>query len=270
MIKKTSKIIVALSISLMVFGLPLVAPVAAGQDPSARSALGSRIERQHMAPSRLEERALILVAERYSLDTGKLQVVSSNRPNFPLTGAIAYQVMVVDQQNQEPYSITLDESGKELNLEKLHEEERAAYMARYGRFEPKLAECLKAAAPHDLIPVAIEPRFPPDHPDRPKYPYVNKENWDRLPDEEKERIRKAEEEYERRLDKYLKLRSRQASQPIVERLAPMGYDAQADKLNGTIRVALTPAVIKMVAEWNDVRDLSVDPRAVTREKGRPE
>jgi hypothetical protein len=263
-------VVLALTISVMLSGSLLLAPGADAQDPPAIAAQGRGNERQHMAPSHIEELALTLLVRRHNLNVSNLKVVSSNQPNFPLTRVVAYQVTVIEKQSHEHYSVTLDENGEELDLEKLYEKEREAYRARYGSFEPRLAERLKTAGSEDLIPVSIEPRFPPESPDRPKYPYVNKEieTWDSLSEEEKGRIRKREEAYERRLDKYLKSRARQASAPILERLRQKGYEGEADELTGTIRVALKPDVIKEAIAWGDVRDLSLDARRVLRREGR--
>lgn len=262
---------VRLSIGVLLSGsLLFLAHKADAREPYEFSLQGRGIERKHMAPSHIEGLALRLVADRYTLDAGNLKVASSNKPNFPLTRAVAYQIIIIDKRDQEHYSVTLDEDGNEVDLEKLYEDERAVYRAVYGSFEPRLAERLKTAEADDLIPVLIEPRFPPDSSDRPKYPYMNKdiEGWHSLPEEEKDRIRKMEEAYERRLDIYLKERAKQASAPIVGRLRQMGYEAKADKLNGAIRTALKPDVIKEIVEWEDVRHISLDMQRSSRAKMR--
>ena len=265
-----SSLVFVMSIGVILCGLLLVAGSASAQHPATIPAPGRGVERKHMAPPHIEEAALSLVAGRHGLDIAKLKVVGSNQPNFPLTGVVAYQIMIIGEQNQEPYSVTLDEKSNELDLEKLYENERAAYVVRYGRFEPRLAERLKRAGPDDLIPVFIEPRFPPERPDRPKYPLVTKEveTWDRLPEEEKDRIRKLEADYERRLDSYLRERANQASAPVIKRLAQLGYEAKADKLTGTIRASLKPDIIKELTEWEDVRHLSLALRPYSPGAGR--
>jgi hypothetical protein len=248
--------------SLLIFALALPSPVisqhSAGSQAPGRAGDGN--DRRHAAPPELEILALKLISQGHGLNIEQLQVVSSSKPNLPLTGVVIYQFIVLDNRTGDINELTLDEAGQEADLQKALNDERAAYVALYGRFEPRLAERLRSAAPNDLIPVIIELSLLSHTVDRPKYPNLRKDRdaWENLPEEEKNRIREMEYEYEKKLDRYSMERAKRASLPVLKRLSELGYNAQADKYTGAIRVALIAEIIREVEQWSEVREISLD------------
>jgi hypothetical protein len=248
--------------SLLIFAPALPSPVisqrSAGSQAPRRAREGN--DRRHAAPPDLEILALKLISQGHGLNIEQLQVVSSSKPNLYLTGVVVYQFIVLDNRTGDIYELTLDEAGQEVDLQKALNDERAAYIAAYGRFEPRLSERLRSAAPNDLIPVIIELSLLSHTSDRPNYPNLRKDikTWDNLPEEEKNRIRRMEYEYEKKLDRYLMERAKRVSQPVIKRLTELGYNAQADKYTGAIRVALIADIIREAEQWGEVREISLD------------
>jgi len=251
-----------IAISLLIFALALPYPVIAqsAADSQAPMRVRKGNDRRHAATPDLEILALKLISQGNGLNIEHLQVASSSRPNLPLTGVVVYQFIVLDNQTQDIYELTLDEAGREVDLQKALNDERAAYIALYGRFEPRLSERLRSAAPNDLIPVIIELSLLSHTTDRPDYPNLRKDikTWDNLPEEEKNRIRRMEFEYEKKLDRYLMERAKRVSQPVIKRLSELGYNPQADKYTGAIRVALIAEIIREAEQWDEVREISLD------------
>ena len=89
-------------------------------------------------PSADEQKLLQVAARREGLDASRLQVLKNTTVELPLTGRRVQTAKVLNTDNGQTLSASLDDQGQEVDFAALKAEEQRAYRARYGKLHPKL------------------------------------------------------------------------------------------------------------------------------------
>ncbi|HEU0253925.1 MAG TPA: S8 family serine peptidase, partial [Pyrinomonadaceae bacterium] len=89
-------------------------------------------------PSEAEQKLLEIAARREGLDATRLQVLKSSAVELPLTGRNVQLAKVLNPDNGQSFTASIDEQGQEVEFATLKAEEQRAYRARYGKLHPKL------------------------------------------------------------------------------------------------------------------------------------
>lgn len=202
---------------------------------------------QASQPDGLERQALEEIAARTGRTTAQLQIANATIASYPLQGRTASAFKVEDVQTGEMYGIMLDSNGQELDPEQLAAAERDAYRARYGNFEPALAEQLKTAARNEVIPVVIwlkeAERELPLRPLPGDAALANKVAIDTLLAEV--RVQRAEA-------------VREVVEPVAARLQGLGVRVTTNGLVPVISASLTAETVQKVSGWSEVDMIYLD------------
>ncbi|HXG67257.1 MAG TPA: S8 family serine peptidase [Blastocatellia bacterium] len=231
---------------------------ASNQKPqTAHNASGTGDEKK--APRHLEAIAIDLIAKKYDRNVDSLFVYGSSVINFPLIEEQAYTYTVAEKDFSWVKQITLNGEGKEIDSEKLSAEEETAHTTKYGKLDPRLKEHLQKASSDELIPVIIVLKEPPDTPDMPEEPpFDNVESWNNKTEAERQEYLKQDEKYRKKKLEYNQKRAKEVSDPIVERLAQLGYEVKVNQLMPRIYARLRAEIIKEVEKWDEVERIWMD------------
>ena len=85
-----------------------------------------------------EQNLLEVAAKREGLDASRLQILKSSTVELPLTGRKVQVAKVLNTDNGQALTASIDEKGQEVEFATLKSEEQEAYRARYGKLHPKL------------------------------------------------------------------------------------------------------------------------------------
>jgi len=237
MSRKNRKLLMALPMTLIaglggiVMGME---QVASGTAPRASSP-----SEQARSAKELEQVALQRIAIRHRLTIGQLKVVSSATARYPELGTSVQEFKVVDQKTYKVYGLALDMAGREQDPSRLQALELEAYDARYGRFDPSLAEKVLETPDNELLEVAIWLKEPGvQAPPRPRPGRnVTQDQVDALMQQVADRRAEAVEA---------------VAGPVLERLQARGFDASADALAPVIFAHLPVAALLEIELWDEV------------------
>jgi len=205
---------------VIVGGLVLAAPGPPGRDP---------------APSVPVQR----VAEREGVPAEDLQLVNATTTEFRLLGKTVSAFKFLDKRTGHIYGLALDKEGREVDVEQMQAEERAAYAARYGRLDPALAERLALAPADESIEVFIWLKEPPyEGPPR--------------PDPKRPMSQTEIEAFLKQVDGQRAARVEKVVAPVADRLRSLGRQVITFRHSPLLYVRLKPVEIRQVAEWPEV------------------
>ena len=89
-------------------------------------------------PSAEAQKLLEVAAKREGLNTDRLQVLKTSSVELPLTGRHAQVAKVLNTDNGQTFTASIDDRGQAVDFATLKAEEQRAYRARYGKLHPKL------------------------------------------------------------------------------------------------------------------------------------
>lgn len=214
---------------------------------------------QRKAPKQFEATAIRILSKNKHKKNEDIIVSSSNILSFPLIGKTAYAYNVRDKQQGWHNRITLDEKGQEVDIELLLAEEQAAQLARYGKLDPALSVRLDQSQRQESIPVIINLKVSPGPEEEPQQPdIVDNRTWKQLPEEEKKAFELRDMEYRKKKDEFLMRRTKRIATPLLERLEKLGYKVKTDDYIPIIYANLPPDIIRQVATWDEVAEISLD------------
>lgn len=115
-----------------------------------------RVTAQKEQPlSAAEQKLLEVAANRERLDVSRLQVLKSTTVDLPLTGRHIQMAKVLNTDNGQTFTASVDEQGQEVEFSTLKTEEQRAYRARYGKIDPKLHKKVEDVSGAQKIKVAF-------------------------------------------------------------------------------------------------------------------
>ncbi len=206
----------------------------------------------HSAPAELEKFASQLVADRKRVPGDQVEVLASTEGRYPLQNKTVYEVKVLDKRSGDNEIVTLDSSRHEMSVDRLLEQEHDARVAKLGRLEPKLDRKLERAGPDQRIPVVIllkEPAFnPPERPDA-----------EAIDPADREKRESAKREADAVHDAARSERAKRVGgvvDPVVEKLAGLGYKSLANTYAPVLYARLTPGAVRKVATFDEVEQVS--------------
>jgi len=106
-------------------------------------------------PSAEEQKLLDIAAKRKGLDANRLQLLKSATVELPLTGRHVQTAKVLNPDNGESFTASIDEQGQDVDFSTLKAEEQRAYHARYGKLHPKLHKKVEDVRADQKIKVAF-------------------------------------------------------------------------------------------------------------------
>lgn len=112
-------------------------------------------QREQQQLSAEEQKLLEVAANREGLDVSRLQILKSSTVELPLTGRKVQVAKVLNTDNGQAFTASIDEQGREVEFSTLKSEEQRAYRARYGKHHPKLQNKLESVSGNQKIKVAF-------------------------------------------------------------------------------------------------------------------
>src|SRR6185369_2290729 len=97
-----------------------------------------RVTAQRQPLSAEEQKLLDVAAKREGLDATRLKVLKSTTVELPLTGRHVQTAKVLNPENGQTFTASIDEQGQDVDFSTLKAAEQRAYHARYGKLDPKL------------------------------------------------------------------------------------------------------------------------------------
>ena len=85
-----------------------------------------------------EQKLLDVAAKRHGLNSSRLQLLRSTTVELPMTKRNIQVAKVLNTDNGQAFTASIDEQGQEIDFSTLKSEEQRAYRARYGKLHPKL------------------------------------------------------------------------------------------------------------------------------------
>lgn len=190
--------------------------------------------------------ALAAIAAETGVAVENLSVANMAESTYPLTARSGYNFKILNKLTGELYGILLDANGARLDRVQLEQAEAAAYTARYGVYEPALADMLAAGQVPERLPVIIwlkEPEYtPPTRPD-PDATFRS--------EAELEAVFQA-------ADAQRAAHIAQVSSPLIARLSGMGLEAQGDTYAPVIYTTLDVSSLRTVAKWSEIDTIYLD------------
>lgn len=114
------------------------------------------VSAQQEQPLSTEEQKLLEVAAKQEgLDASRLQLLKSTNVELPLTGRKVQVAKVLNTDNGQSFSASIDEQGQAVDFSALKAEEQSAYRARYGKLHPKLHKKVEDERGDQKIKVAF-------------------------------------------------------------------------------------------------------------------
>ena len=110
---------------------------------------------RHPRPPADGQKLLEVVARREGLNATRLHVLKSTTVELPLTGRHVQVAKIINTENGQSFTASIDEQGQEVEFSTLKAEEQRAYRARYGKLEPKLHKKVEAVRADEKIKVAF-------------------------------------------------------------------------------------------------------------------
>lgn len=197
-------------------------------------------------PEGLFASALAAAAADAGLPVSSLTIANQSQGTYPLTAKVSYDFKLVDNATGQIYSVTLDENANRLDPEQLAAAELAAYRARYGVYEPELADMLAAGQVSGSQKVILwlkEPAY--TGPARP------------LPNTE-QRSDAEMTAFTATVDAQRSEHVAQVNAPILARMATLGMEAQADRFAPVIFTTLDALQLRAVGQWPEVDTIYLD------------
>ena len=198
-----------------------------------------------------ESRAVAVVAARPGVAAGPLAVVRSTAARYPLLGRTAIHFKLQDQDGA-LHGVALAPDGGEVSAEALAAEEGARREAVYGTLDPDLAARHARALPDEPLPIALWLR--PGEAAGTAPPWAPEPGTELSADELDQRLAEVDAHWTARL--------LAAAEPVVSRLADMGFPAAASTFSPVVLASLPPASIAEVARWPEVATVYLAPTAV--------
>jgi hypothetical protein len=202
---------------------------------------------QAQPPDGLERVALERVAARTGQRTEQLRVLHSATATYPLQGQSGSAFKIENTRSGEMYGVLLDSAGQELDEAALARAEREAHRARYGRFDPALAERMRLAAPD--VPVAVIIWLSEPEVELPQRPMPGSDALKSTADAEA----LAANLNARRADAV-----QQVVVPVATRLQGLGFTVTTDSHAPVVYASLSPAALQRVATWEEVDQIYLD------------
>lgn len=196
----------------------------------------------HAAPAPvmgLETTALRRASNQHRVPLDQLSVAHSARTEYPLHGRAVTHFKIADSLSGEIYGVALDDAGQPVGEAALEGRERDAHVARYGKLDPRLAERLASADPDEPLPVTIWVESPPDTcPQKPPTGSGLTQGQTEMLHAERVACVAAAAQI--------------ATEPVMERLAQLGYATTAGTLVAVVYAHLPLPAIREVAQWDEV------------------
>lgn len=104
----------------------------------------------------IQQAALQKLSKKVNAPIDKLEIVYTFKPTFRTIGKVGFGFVVVDKRNGKIFDIAVDSNGQEMNIEKLAQQDRNAYVSKYGKLSQGLFEKLADTKPNDQISVVIK------------------------------------------------------------------------------------------------------------------
>lgn len=104
----------------------------------------------------IQQAALKKLSKKLSTPIDKLEIVYTFKPTFRTIGKSGFGFVIVDKRNGKIFDIAVDANGQEMNIEKLAQQDRSAYVSKYGKLSQALFTKLGDAKPNDQISVVIK------------------------------------------------------------------------------------------------------------------
>ncbi len=203
----------------------------------------------------LRQEALRRVGARLEMPASTLRVVAASSERFPLQHASVHSYKVLDPSSGLITDITLDDSGRSVDFQRLLAQEQARWIAENGTLDPTLVERLAFAPPDDLVSIAITVRMPPYA--GPSMPTVA------AADADKPAVLAATRRAAREAARASAAAIRAAVDPVLARLRDSGYPATSDRGAAIVHTSLPPAAIARIATWTDVLRVYEEGQAVS-------
>lgn len=187
----------------------------------------------------LDALALGHLTRRMALDASSVRQLGAVTTRLSATGRVIREMKVENLRDGTIAGIAVDERGQEVDTVALQREEEAARASIERRADAPLAALLEEAASDDLIEVTIWLNAPAaDLPERP--------GQDSRPTR-RDRDRLREEVRSRRAAQV-----RAVAEPVHERLARLGFAAEADEHAPILRATLPASVVEEFRSWEEI------------------
>jgi hypothetical protein len=201
-------------------------------------------------PPHIQDAARRLIAERTQSTPDEVELLGAATVAYPLQNRITYQFKGAGAAG-DLAGVALDPNVTEVNADALNATEDALRVERDGRASAALVEVLARTPDDQTLDVTLWARPADGVGEGLARPDVGAE----LSDDEVDRLYQQQQAW-------LKQASAAATGPLLERLAELGVEAQADEQAPLVHVKLTPAQAREVARLDEVVEADV---AVTYE-----
>ncbi|BAZ13430.1 hypothetical protein NIES4071_52690 [Calothrix sp. NIES-4071] len=107
----------------------------------------------------IQQAALSKLSKKVNTPIDKLEIVYTFQPTFRTIGKSGFGFVIVDKRNGKIFDIAVDANGQEMNIEKLAQQDRSAYVSKYGKLSQSLFAKLTDTKPSAQISVVIKLRL---------------------------------------------------------------------------------------------------------------
>lgn len=196
-------------------------------------------------PPHVQDAARKLIAARTASSVADVQLVGSATVNYPLQGLTTYQFKGTNTKG-DLAGVTLDANIKELSADALNSTEDSLRVQRNGRASAALLEALAKTPEDQELSISLWASPAAGMGEGVARPAAGAA----LTPDEVDRFYLQQESF-------LKQSAAAATSPLVQKLAALGVQAQADEVTPLVHVSLKPALIRDVVRWSEVLEADV-------------
>lgn len=196
------------------------------------------LDLSNIKPS-IQQAALKKLSKKVSTPIDKLEIVYTFQPTFRTIRKSGFGFVVVDKRNGKIFDITVDANGQEMNVEKLAQQDRTAYVSKYGKLSQGLFKKLSDAKTNEQISVVITLKV------------------------ERKDVKSTQAPIQASTDTQQQtLENEQVVNEAINKIEELGFSVTGDNSSPTVYGNLTPAQIRAI-EKLDIVD-SIDYEAVNQ------
>ena len=182
----------------------------------------------------IQQAALKKLSEKVNTPIEKLEIVYTFKPIFRTIGKSGFGFVVLDRRNGKIFDIAVDANGQEMNIEKLAQQDRKAYISKYGKLSQELFKKLSSTKPNDQISVAIKLKV------------------------EQETVNVIQAPNLANIDTQQQIENERVVNEAINKIEELGFNVTGDNSNPAVYGNLTPAQIRAVEKLDIVDSIDYE------------
>lgn len=185
----------------------------------------------------IQQAALEKLSQKVNTPINKLEIVYTFKPVFRTIGKSGFGFVVLDRRNGKIFDIAVDANGKEMNIEKLAQQDRSAYVSKYGKLSQNLFKKLTDSKPNEQISVVIKLKV------------------------ERQEVKGIQAPITVSTDAQQTIENERVVNEAISKIEELGFNVTGDNSSPAVYGNLIPAQIRAIEKLNIVDNIDYDKKS---------